>query len=218
MKEHTNKNEIITLQELIMNTELPEELEALKEQFADPVPFCPKYVFAAYHVWEEIDKGIEKEVTGELYPRKEFWEAVEGLSKIAIPAPEQIGTEKPEEYFVEIQHTIGRATGPLVSFIYNYSFWEKENLTLPEILGSQVIMKTVEDYGVVPFLTNVMNRLNSQKEESEELEDNLKPELEEDEEEESEKQFAEEYRKEMCRIAREVAENAREMRKIGKMM
>lgn len=226
MREYTDKNEIITLQKLIMNTELPEELEALKEQFTDPVSFCPKYVFKAKIVWGETGT----EVQGELYPRKGLESAFEELSKLDTIGPEQVKADQSEEYYMDL---IDKIHLPLYPLIYDYPFWKKEYLTLPEILGSQIIMETVEDYGLIPFLTNVMSRLNSQREDLDELEDyDLESIWEEatddtddienddigyDAENNPDEEFEEEIRKGWYWAVKEMAEEAREMRKIGEM-
>lgn len=100
----------------------------------------------------------------------------------------------------------------LIIFIYNYPLWKKENLTFEEILGSQVIMETVENYGVIPFLTDVMNNLMPQNDLSStplEYSDDGDVEIESDEE------LEEEMRQALYFAAKNVAENAKKMRKLA---
>ena len=154
------KKQIITLQDLIMKTKLPEELERFKEYFSGTVPFCSKYVFVAYRHWD----GTRETISGELCLRKEIEAALEKVQRIHIPEPEQISLEESQEYYADI---IDRGNLLIYPFIYNYPLWKEENLTFEEILGSQVLMETVENYGVIPFLTDVMNNLMPQNDLSE---------------------------------------------------
>ena len=200
------EKQIITLQELIMKTKLPEELEKFKEYFSGTVSFCSKYVFIAYcHQWDETREII----SGELCLRKEVEAALEKVQRIQIPEPEKISPEESQEYYADI---INRVDLRIYPFIYNYPLWKKENLTFEEILGSQVIMENVENYGVIPFLTDVMNNLMPQNDLSStplEYSDDGDVEIESDEESE------EEMRQALYFVAKNVAENAKKMRKLA---
>lgn len=199
------EKQIITLQELIMKTKLPEELEKFKEYFSGTVSFCSKYVFIAYCQWDETREIIN----GELCLRKEVEAALEKVQRIQIPEPEKISPEESQEYYTDI---INRVDLRIYPFIYNYPFWKEENLTFEEILGSQVIMENVENYGVIPFLTDVMNNLMSQNDLSNtpvEYSDDDDVEIESDEE------LEEEMRQALYFVAKNVAENAKKMRKLA---
>lgn len=199
------EKQIITLQDLIMKTKLPEELEKFKEYFSGTVSFCSKYVFIAYCQWDKIREII----SGELCLRKKVEAALEKVQRIQIPEPEKISPEESQEYYMDI---INRVDLRICPFIYNYPLWKKENLTFEEILGSQVIMETVENYGVIPFLTDVMNNLMPQNDLSStplEYSDDDDVEIESDEE------LEEEMRQALYFAAKNVAENAKKMRKLA---
>ena len=91
---------IMTLRDLIMETELPEELQSLKEQCSKPVPFCLKYVFVAKSVWNIGEQ--ERSISAMMYYRKEFEDICNKVSEIQIPEPEQISEEETEEYYENI--------------------------------------------------------------------------------------------------------------------
>ena len=200
------EKQIITLQELIMKTKLPEELEKFKEYFSGTVSFCSKYVFIAYcPQWDETREII----SGELCLRKEVEAALEKVQRIQIPEPEKISPEESQEYYADI---INRVDLRIYPFIYNYPLWKEENLTFEEILGSQVIMENVENYGVILFLTDVMNNLMPQNDLSNtpvEYSDDDDVEIESDEE------LEEEMRQALYFVAKNVAENAKKMRKLA---
>lgn len=199
------KKQIITLQDLIMKTKLPEELEKFKEYFSGTVSFCSKYVFVAYSHWD----GTGEAISGELCLRTKIESALEKVQKIHIPEPEQISPEESQEYYADI---IDRGNLSIYPFIYNYPLWKEENLTFEEILGSQVIMENVENYGVIPFLTDVMNNLMPQDDLSGtpvEYSDDDDVEIESDEE------LEEEMRQALYFIAKSVAEDVRKMKKLA---
>ena len=145
---------IMTLQDLIMETELPKELQSLKEQCSDPVPFCLKYVFVAQPVWDIEKKG--RSISAMMYHRKEFEDICDKVSEIQIPEPEQISEEESEEYYENIVYK-GEKGVPLPVV---YFFLCNEISMSKEIFGSQVIMESVDENGLIPFLTDIKNNLN----------------------------------------------------------
>lgn len=210
---------IMTLQDLIMETELPEELQSLKEQCSEPVPFCLEYVFVAQPVWNIEEKG--KGISAMMYHRKEFEDICSRVSEIQIPEPEQIGEEEPEEYYQNIVYK-GEKGVPLP---VTYSFLCNEVSTSEEIFGSQVIMESVEDNALFPFLTDIKDNLNSREKweginiEETEREDDLSDLMKAIQNDKIEEKYREEHKEEIRKqwyfMAKNIAASVSQMKKLA---
>ena len=213
---------IMTLRDLIMKTELPEELQSLKEQCSEPVPFCLDYVFVAQPVWNIGEQ--ERSISAMMYYRKEFEDICNKVSEIQIPEPEQISEEETEEYYENIVYKGEKGIPVPVT----YSFLCNEVSTSEEIFGSQVIMESIEDNALFLFLTDIKDNLNRREKwegitiEGTEIKDDLSDLMKAIQNDRIEEKYREEHKEEIQKqwyfMAKNIAESVRQMKKLANIL
>lgn len=128
-----------------------EQLTAVIENFCDTlcnlIPNTNKYIFLAHRHWNDDREHI----SGDLYKKDELKNALQNIDKCIIPSAENITEDDSLEKYQNILAEMEKLH--LQSYAYELTPWE-------DVIGAEVIMKSIDCYSCVPFLSDVLKTLS----------------------------------------------------------